>query len=220
MQALWSANDLRNLTLNTPAERPYPNTQASPKKNAETLIYRTISRLHTLQTKHVFDDPNTPIAGEVLNGVRILTRLLPYIYEAEYLVEWEDQFFWQPRKAIAYPDPKNSSAYIYRDGLSEKLVPQEQNDTVLGSPLGEQLIDILINYLFFPGFTLPAKRDANGLPELKPVYTVWQSGIGANKGAAMSKENEKNATEVLRLLLALVSRSMYLPPSKSLFPDY
>ena len=77
VQALWSPNDLRNLTLNTPVDKPPPSTQIAPKKNAETLIYRTVGRLHTLQTKRVFADPNTPIAPEVLNGVRVLTRILP-----------------------------------------------------------------------------------------------------------------------------------------------
>ena len=93
-------------------------------------------------------------------------------------------------------------------------MPEERKDDKLGPPLGEQLVDILINYLFFPNFTLPAKRDANGFPELKPTYVVWQSGIGANKGVGMTKEHERNAMEVLRLLLALTSRAMYLAPSK------
>lgn len=213
VQALWSPNDLRSLTLNTINDRPPPNTQIAPKKNTETLIYRTISRLDTLQSKRVFDDPHTPIAPEVLNGVRILTRLLPYIYEAEHLADWAEQFFWQPRKPVSYPNARDDGR-IYRDGLNEKSIPEERKNSNIGPPLGEQLIDILINYLFFPGFTLPARKDVNGLPDLKPIYTVWQSGIGANKGAAMTKENEKNAVEVLRLLLALASRSMYFAPSK------
>ncbi|KAK3707770.1 hypothetical protein LTR37_011947 [Vermiconidia calcicola] len=209
VQALWSTTDLRSLTHNTPADRPLPNTQTSPKKNVETLIYRTIGRLLTLQTRRVYSDPNSPIAPEVLNGVRILTRLLPYIYEAEHLHDWEEQFFWTPRKPVSYVDPKNNKSK-YFDGLDEtKAVSEEQRDTPLGPPLGEQLVDILINYLFFPNFTLPARKDASGLPELKPSYIVWQSGIGANKGVGMTKENEKNAVEVLRLLLALSSRALY-----------
>ena len=166
-----------------------------------------------LQTKRVFDDPHTSIAPEVLNGVRILTRLLPYVYEAEHLIDWEDEFFWQPRKPVSYPDTRNGGT-LYRDGLSETLVSEEGRSSNIGPPLGEQLIDILINYLFFPGFTLPARQDVNGLPELKPIYTVWESGIGANKGVSMTKENEKNALELLRLLLTLASRSMYLSPGK------
>ncbi|KAK5166734.1 uncharacterized protein LTR77_008278 [Saxophila tyrrhenica] len=211
VQNLWSANDLRSLTLNTPADRPL-HSQSSPRKNAETLIYRTIGRLHALQTRRVYDDPHAPITLEVLNGVRVLTRLLPYIYEADHLNDWEAQFFWAPRKPAEYVNPK-SGQKKYFDGLNEtKTVPEQQKDAVLGPPLGEQLLDILINYLFFPNFTLPPRNDDNGLPELKPKFVVWQSGIGANKGVGMSKENERNAMEVLRLLLALSSRAMYLAP--------
>lgn len=159
------------------------------------------------------DDPHTPIAPEVVNGIRILTRFLPFIYEAEYLAEWEDKFFWQPRKPVSYPDPKSEDSLCY-DGLSGKVISEDRKNVALGPPLGQQLVDILMNYLFFPGFTLPAKKDANGLPELRPVYAVWNSGIGANKGVGMTKENEKNAVEVIRLLLVLASRSMYFPPSQ------
>ena len=212
VQTLWSPNDLRSLTLNTHTDRP--PSQTAPKKNAETLIYRTICRLHALQTKRVFSDPNAPITPEILNGVRILTRLLPYIYEAEHLQDWEEKFFWTPRKPVCYTDPKTSERK-YFDGLDEeKTLPEEQKDKEIGPPLGEQLVDILINYLFYPNFTLPARRDANGMPELKPVFVVWQSGIGANKGVGMTKDHERNAVEVLRLLLALSSRALYLPPSK------
>ena len=154
----------------------------------------------------------------MVNGIRILTRLLPYIYEAEYLHDWEEQFFWSARKPACYTDPK-SNAHKYFDGLDETvIIPEEQKGDNIGPPLGEQLIDILINYLFFPNVTLPAKRDANGLPELKPSFVVWQSGIGASKGVGMTKENERNAMEVLRLLLALSSRAMYQAPSR-LCPD-
>lgn len=214
MQALWSPNDLRNLTLNPGADRPSTNTQTAPKKNVETLIYRTVGRLQTLQTKRVLEDPNASIAPEVLNSVRILTRLLPYIYEADHLNEWEDRFFWLPRKPVLYVDRRNNR-YTYKDGLTAEIVPEEQKDQELGRPLGEQLVDLLIGYLFFPGFTLPAKRDVEGLPDLKPTYVVWQSGIGANKGAGLTKEHERNATEVLRLLLTLASRTMYISPGRS-----
>lgn len=177
------------------------------------MIYRTISRLDLLQTKRVYEDPYQPIAPEVLNGVRILTRLLPYVYEAEHLAEWEDAFFWQPRRPSSYPNPKTNGC-VYLDGLTGKPVSEERKNSNIGPPLGEQLMDILINYLFFPGFTLPARKDDNGLPELKPVYAVWQSGIGANKGVGMTKENERNAVEVLRLLLVLAGRSIYFPPGE------
>ncbi|KAI7575334.1 hypothetical protein KC346_g19977, partial [Hortaea werneckii] len=104
--ALWSPNDVRNLTINHAADRPPPGTQIAPKKNLETLMYTCIGRLHALQTRRCYSDPHQPIAPEVLNCVRILTRLLPYIYEAEHLQDWEDTFFWKPRKHTQVWDRK------------------------------------------------------------------------------------------------------------------
>ena len=150
--------------------------------------------------------------AEILNATRILTRLLPYLYEADHLTEWEDSFFWHPREPIAYPDPKTAGGHAYKDGLTGAPIPPSQKNETLGPPLGEVLVDTLINFLFLPGFTLPARVDAQGRPVRKPVYTVWRSGIGANKGAGPTKENDRNAVEILRLLLVLAGRSMYFPP--------
>lgn len=214
VQTLWSPNDLRSLTINTAADKPPPHTQIEPKKNAETLIYRTVTCLHALQTRRSDADFATVLAPDVLNCMRILTRLLPYIYEAAHLQDWEDRFFWQPRKPVCYESPV-SHGRVYVDGLNAaKTFLEPQKDMVIGPPLGELLVDLLINYLFLPGFTLPAGGASETGP--KPRYVVWQSGIGANKGAGMTKENEKNATEVLRLLLVLSSRSIYMAPSTCL----
>ena len=162
----------------------------------------------------MYDDPTTPIAPEVLNGVRILTRLLPYIYEAEHLNDWEAKFFWTSRKPIEYVDPETTKSK-YFDGLDEtKAISEARKDVVLGPPLGEQLVDVLVSYLFFPGFTLPLMKNADGVDDFRPTFVVWHSGIGANKGVGMTRENERNAMEVLRLLLALSSRAMYMAAGK------
>jgi len=206
--ALWSPNDLRHLTNNA------DTTDPSPKKNAETLIYIAIARLEALQTRHVHADPHTPIAPEVLNCVRILTRLLPYIYEADHLAAWEAKFFWEPRKATWIWDKKYNRRGPLFDGLNpNKRLPDGTDNDEIDRPLGERLIDLLINYLFLPNFALPKKLDANGNPDLHVSYSIWQSGIGCKQSQGMTRENERNAMEVLRLLLTLSSRMMYLPSS-------
>ena len=208
--ALWSPNDLRHLTSSD------NTTDLRPKKNAETLIYIAIARLEALQTRHVHADPQTPIAPEVLNCVRILTRLLPYIYEADHLAAWETKFFWEPRKATWVWDKKYNRRGPLFDGLNpSKRLPDGTDNDEIDRPLGERLIDLLINYLFLPNFALPKKLDANGNPDLHVSYSIWQSGIGCKQSQGMTRENERNAMEVLRLLLTLSSRMMYLPSSKS-----
>ncbi|KAI7356614.1 hypothetical protein KC354_g10339 [Hortaea werneckii] len=228
--ALWSPNDVRNLTINHAADRPPPGTQIAPKKNLETLMYTCIGRLHALQTRRCYSDPHQPITSEVLNCIRILTRLLPYIYEADHLQDWEDTFFWKPRKHTQVWDRKRERMGPYFDGLTNKRysVSSEKEDSVpdadaggdggpedpavkvIGPPLGEQLIDILMGYMFFPGFTLPKRVNAEGLPELKIHYNIWNSGIGCRQSAGMTKENERNAVEVMRLLVSLCSKQLYM----------
>jgi len=216
--ALWSPNDLRHLTNNNHDSAPNTprNEPPSPQKNAETLIYVVIARLEALQTRNAHADPHTPIAtAEVLNCVRILTRLLPYIYEADHLAAWEAKFFWEARKATWVWDKKYNRRGPLFDGLNpSKKLPEGSEDQEIDRPLGERLIDLLINYLFLPGFALPKKVDANGNPDLHISYSIWQSGIGCKQSQGMTKENERNAMEVLRLLLTLSSRMMYLPSSK------
>lgn len=214
--ALWSPNDVRNITLNG-TDRPPHGKQADPKKNLETLIYTCVARLQALQTRRCFPDPHQPIAPEVLNCIRILTRLLPYIYEAEHLSDWEERFFWQPRRPQQIWDSKKDRAGSYFDGLDPLRQLHEEKDQdlcdmELGPPLGEELISVLVDYMFFPSFTLPKKLDANGQPELKVHYNIWVSGIGCRHSAGVTKENERNATEVVRLLLALCSKQLYMAP--------
>jgi hypothetical protein len=214
VQNLWSPNDLHSL-LGTSSS---PYTQQAPKKNVETLILRVVERLSELQSRRVLTDPDVSATSETLICLRILTRLLPYIYEAEYLNEWEDKFFWRARKPASTVDAQTKQIRYY-DGLNHKKVLLEENkDIELGRPLGEVLIDLLFNYLFFPGFTLPPKEDEKGLPATQPSFTVWQSGIGSKNAPGMTKEREGNAIEVLRLLTVLSSRAMYIPSSK--FPHH
>ena len=76
-------------------------------------------------------------------------------------------------------------------------------------PLAEELIDTLIDMLFFADFTLPRPQNAKS----KVSYAIWQSGVGCNTSIGTSKEFENNRTEILRLLLTLTSQSMYLSAS-------
>ena len=77
-------------------------------------------------------------------------------------------------------------------------------------PFAEELIDTLIDFLFFHGFTLPL----NDRSKVKVSYSIWSSGVGCNTPMSTSKELESNRTEVLKLLLALSSKAMYMPASE------
>ncbi|TKA83595.1 hypothetical protein B0A55_00401 [Friedmanniomyces simplex] len=214
--ALWSPTDVRNLTLCS-ASSP-SSTQGLPQKNLETLIYTCVGRLHQLQHRRCYPDPHHPVAPEVLNCVRILTRLLPYIFETDQLHEWERRFFWEKRRPAQIWGKRHNKPGEYFDGLNPAKKLADDDDSVdvgqkeIGPPLGEQLIDLLVRYLFFAGFTLPKRLDSEALPDLNVAYHIWNSGIGCRQLVGMTRENERNAVEVIRLLLSLFSRQLYLPP--------
>lgn len=83
---------------------------------------------------------------------------------------------------------------------------QEEQDYKEAKPLAEELLDTLTDLLFFTGFTIPRIPTAKN----KVTYAIWQSGVGCKTSIGTNKELESNRCEVLRLLLTLASKSMYL----------
>lgn len=56
---------------------------------------------------------NTPIQTiQLLNCCRVLTRIIPFIFESPECAEWEEKFFWTPRpldKNAILPPPSTST---------------------------------------------------------------------------------------------------------------
>nr|POE87499.1 ubp5-interacting protein [Quercus suber] len=195
---LFSQHDIRALTSN-------PSDPRSPRSNLETLVYLCVARLQKFVHDANSVAENENIVGEVLNCIRLLTRCLPYIYELDALKEWEDDFFWQARRA------QQVKPQLFVDGL-DPAKTLDDGRAEMGRPLGHVLLGLLVRCLFTHGLTLPKKVDEHGVPQTKTTWSIWNSGIGCKKSAGMTKENERNATEVLALLLVLCSRQMYFSP--------
>ncbi|KAI0998293.1 hypothetical protein K3495_g9901 [Podosphaera aphanis] len=194
--SLFSPNDIRR-------------TRDTALENLETLILAITSRLSILRHHPSFPDPEFAPIKDALNCIRILTRILPYIYESEPLREWEERFFWGGRRK------RTRKAALARDVLFDESPEELAKLEAAGEefeevkPLAEELIDSLIDMLFFADFTIP--RPINNKD--KVTYAIWQSGVGCNTSIGTSKEFESNRTEILRLLLTLASQSMYLYPN-------
>lgn len=140
----------------------------------------------------------------------MLTRLLPFIYEADSLGEWEERFFWGAGKAHVKRSRNAAKAEVLFDGAE----PAEEDATgeaevEATKPLAEELIDTLIDLLYLADFTIPRAPGKR-----KVSFTIWQSGVGCNSSIVSSPEYESRRMEVLRLLLTLTSKSMYTPTSK------
>lgn len=141
-----------------------------------------------------------------MNCIRVLTRILPYLYEKDSLGAWEAQFFWATRRkrtrkaAIA-------NEVLFDEAQEDKESPKpELEEFEEVKPLAEELIDTLIDLLFFSDLTIPPQPD--GQPKVS--YAIWQSGVGCNTAVATTKEYEANRSEILRLLLTLAGQSMYM----------
>ena len=188
------------------------------------------SRLFLLRHHPAFPDPDLAPERDALNCVRILTRVLPYVYEkADSLQAWEERFFWGKRRRRARRSSSTAASEVLFDEGREdghesqplqQRQQQEEDKFEDAKPLGEELVDALVDLLFFADLTVPRPSqnswggpDGGGRAANKVTYAIWQSGVGCNATVATTREYESNRCEILRLLLTLAGRSMYLSPS-------
>ena len=76
------------------------------------------------------------------------------------------------------------------------------------------MLPVTLQCLFLAGFTLPpTMATAEGG---KVNHVIWESGVGSSTPIGSSRENDMHRIEVLRLLIVLLSRSMYVSPSQVL----
>ncbi|KAM3500403.1 hypothetical protein MY10362_006421 [Beauveria mimosiformis] len=167
-------------------------------ENIETLILALTSRLFVLRHHPSFPDNELAPEREALNCVRVLTRVLPYLYEKESLHPWEEQFFWGSRKrrtrqgAIANEVLFDES----RDDKGET----EGNKTHFedAKPLAEELLDTLVDMLFFSEFTIPKQQP--GRPKtLKYHPASWRVPYNS---LIIRDTKQLLVTQSLHLLLA------------------
>lgn len=176
-------------------------------ENLETLILAVTSRLFILRHHPSFPDPEFAPERDALNCIRILTRVLPYLYEVDHLQGWEDKFFWGTRRKRTRR--ATIANEVLFDEAEEDAKPLPADEFEEAKPLAEELIDTLIDLLFFSDLTVP--KQPHGKP--KVTYAIWQSGVGCNTAVPTTKEYESNRGEILRLLLTLAGQSMYMSPN-------
>jgi hypothetical protein len=191
-------------------------TRDNALANLETLILAVTSRLCILRNHPSFPEPELAPEKDALNCIRILTRLLPFLYEADHLEQWEEKFFWGARRKRSRKGQLARREIIFDEANPEPPETGEDDEFEDAKPLAEELIDTLIDLLFFSEFTLPKASPGKG----KVTYAIWQTGVGCNTPVGSSKEYENNRTEVLRLLLALTSKAMYMSSSKFEKPGF
>ncbi|ELU13895.1 hypothetical protein CAPTEDRAFT_157409 [Capitella teleta] len=160
--------------------------------NLATLCYKAVEKLVEAAESGCRTEREKQT---VMNCVRLLMRILPYIFEEP---DWRG-FFWSTLPGQA------------DDGGSAEVSSSDF------PPLAQSLVNALTDLLFCPEFTVsPNKKSGPDNPEdvqtIDSCEYIWEAGVGFAHSPPHSHIYDQNRTEILKLLLTCFSETMYLPP--------
>lgn len=144
--------------------------------------------------------------------------------QAQFVIEDEDESDEDGDEERGARTPKDPPRQPEQRG-QQQAEPEKAKDTM--PSIAERLFSCLIDLMFCCGFTLPTKIQVD---HYKINYVIWyvpcardgatvltfmfrEKGVGSTTDPGPSYQYETNKTEVLRLLLVLLSRQIYVPPS-------
>ncbi|CAF1536476.1 unnamed protein product [Rotaria sordida] len=162
--------------------------------NLATLCNKLVDRLQ-LAAENSCQTQRDQIAA--INCIRLLTRILPYIFEEP---EWRG-FFW-------------SDIPIGQQTASN-------GEYISKPPLAERLLRILADLLFCPDFTVSSKKkkgpdNPEDINTIDSCEYIWEVGVGFSQSPVHTPSNDRNRTEILKLLLTCFSETIYMNPSVEL----
>ena len=186
-----SMNSIHDVFALVPAAEIRALREESPS-NMATLCYKAVEKLVQASESGCHSDKEQQI---VLNSCRLLTRILPYIFEDP---DWQG-FFWTSLPTRTLHDAQDSESSV---------------------PLAQSLILAVSNLLFCPDFTvvshqkksLPEKPDDLG--SVDSCEYIWEAGVGFPRSPPSSGNIDLNRTELLKLLLTCFSETIYSPIDK------
>lgn len=168
---------------------------------------------------------------EVLNCIRVLQRVLPVVFEIDSESSiLEEEIFWK-KEAVERRDSKEETEQVPQFVIEDddedaaegeggtggsqpkRTSPHKTHHAKTLPSLAERLFSCLVDLLFCCGFTLPSKIQVD---HYKINYIIWEKGVGSTVDLGPSHAYDNNKSEVLRLLLIILSRQIYVPPA-SLF---
>ena len=154
-----TAEDIFNFLAHTEIRKVIKDVPA----NMESLIGKIVSRLEEFVKCET--PPTSSDIKECLNCVRLLTRIMPFVFEEP---EFE-KIFWTGEDTLAF-----------------------------------KIVTITANLLFYRGLTIPTSPSS---PNIR--FVIWAKGIGATTAPPSSRDDISRRTDVMRLLLVLLSKTMY-----------
>ncbi|XP_076809489.1 protein HID1-like [Clavelina lepadiformis] len=186
-----SVDNIQDVFALVPAAEIRALREESPS-NLATLCYKAVEKLVLASENGCHTDKEHQI---VLNSARLLTRILPYVFED---VDWQG-FFWTSHKPV--PDSE-----------------AQENAT----PLAQSLIMAISNLLFCPEFCVVSHHKKGSPDKADDVVTgsdsceyIWEAGVGFPRSPPTNSQIDLNRTELLKLLLTCFSESIYMPSSQN-----
>ncbi|KAJ8377676.1 hypothetical protein AAFF_G00255210 [Aldrovandia affinis] len=159
--------------------------------NLATLCYKAVERLVQAADSGCVSEQQKQVA---LSCSRLLTRILPYVYEDP---DWRG-FFWS-----TVPGAGRAGA---DDGEGDGA-----------RPLAESLLLAVADLLFCPDFTVQSRRGGPGaLEDVRAIDSceyIWEAGVGFAQAPPPNYIHDINRMELLKLLLTCFSEAMYVSPS-------
>jgi hypothetical protein len=158
------------------------------------------------------------LTKELLNCLRVLSRVIPFVLAHEDR-SLEQSLFWTPtsthRRRNTGTNEEEASHFVIDDGEEDETAQTTTAGTNggtgnVGKPLAKRLLDSSIDLLFVHGFTLPPPTQHN---DKKISYTIWENGIGSTLSVPSTREVDNNRIDVLRFLLSILSKTLYVPSS-------
>jgi len=167
--------------------------------NLATLCFKAVGKLEHAAHNGAQTQKEQEI---VMNCVRILTRILPYIFEDP---EWRG-FFWS-----TVPGSRNGSS------RTQAMPDDDDDEDGEARPLAQTLINAISDLLFCPDFTVAYHKSSGPETHEDPQSIdsceyIWEAGVGFAHSQPQLPQHDQNRTELLKLLLTCFSDAMYLPP--------
>ncbi|KAF9533431.1 high-temperature-induced dauer-formation protein-domain-containing protein [Crepidotus variabilis] len=185
----------------------------------------TVAAYATSLIKSASSSSSRDPTKEVLNCLRILERILPVVFEAQGESNaFELEILWKKEEVQVREALQTEPQFVIEDDESSDdesqagaetprsaPVPEGQNVKTKKLPsLAERLFNALTELLFCCGFTVPK---AIQVDHHKINFVIWERGIGSTSSQGNNSTFDNNKTEVLRLMLVLLSRQIYVPSS-------
>ena len=201
-----SAEDIRNMLQEHP-------------ENIRTIFTQAVAQLY-----QVVETPFPIYFNQALNCIRILARILPVLLEVGSQGKHEKHIFvkellWSKRLIRNIPSEK--TGIITEENKEEPKTtatnqenPEKGEEFSESEPLAVILINTMYHLLFLPDFTI---EDPNVDFNEDDVNTaafknalMWAPGVGSiEKTVTTSTQFDTNRVEILRLMIATFSDSLY-----------